>query len=76
MVAMKGERSVYFAGPAPGYRPCAVYDRLKLAPGSQVSGPCVIEEPEATLVVVPGATLRIDPYRNAIVKLSPNGAGP
>jgi N-methylhydantoinase A/oxoprolinase/acetone carboxylase beta subunit len=73
--ARKGERAVYFAGPEPGYRACAVYDRELLPPGSQITGPCVIEEPEATLLAPPGATVAIDPYRNAIVRLTPTGAG-
>lgn len=71
----KGERDVFFANPCRGYRPCPVYDRYQLAPGAVVAGPCIIEEPEATLVVAPDATVTIDSYRNAIVRLTSNGAG-
>jgi N-methylhydantoinase A len=71
----RGERRVFFPNPARGYRSCQVYDRYQLVPGSVLAGPCIIEEPEATLVVPPEATVTIDAYRNAIMSLMPQGAG-
>lgn len=70
----KGERAAYFVAPAPGYRPCPVYDRYLLAPGLELDGPCIIEETEATIVVPPGDRVAIDEYRNVVIHLHGNGA--
>lgn len=72
-IAVKGVRDVYFAQPVPGYCPCPVYDRYRLSTGLTFSGPCIIEEPEATTVIPPSNTVTIDQYRNIVVNLGTEG---
>ena len=67
--AKKDSRDIFFSAPDPGYRTCPVYDRYKLHPGSSVSGPCVMEEREATVVIPPGCQIDVDGYRNLIISL-------
>ncbi len=67
--ARKKEREIYFGAPEAGYRTCPVYDRYKLFPGATLSGPCVIEEREATVVVPPDCTVGVDGYRNLVITL-------
>lgn len=67
--ARKKERRIFFTSPDAGYRQCAVYDRYKLFPGAKVSGPCVIEEQEATVVVPPDCMVGVDGYRNLVITL-------
>jgi len=45
-------RSAYF--PEVGYVDTAVYDRYRLAPGSTITGPALVQERESTLVLAPG----------------------
>jgi N-methylhydantoinase A/oxoprolinase/acetone carboxylase beta subunit len=66
--AHKGTRPAYFAD-ARGFTPTPVYDRYLLEPGSTVEGPAIIEEREATAVMQPGMTGRVDEYRNLIVEV-------
>lgn len=67
--ALKNEREIYFATPDSGYRVCPVYDRYRLFPGATLSGPCIIEEREATVIVPPACTVEVDGYRNLIITL-------
>jgi N-methylhydantoinase A/oxoprolinase/acetone carboxylase beta subunit len=67
--ALKGERKVYFRDPEPGYRLCQVYDRYQLRPGMMLNGPCIIEEPESTIVVPPGSLARVDQYLNVVINI-------
>jgi N-methylhydantoinase A/oxoprolinase/acetone carboxylase beta subunit len=48
---------------------CPVYDRYHLEPGAHLSGPAIIEEREATVVLWPGDEARVDEYRSLIVTL-------
>jgi N-methylhydantoinase A len=66
--ALKGQRLVYFAA-AGNYVPTAVYDRYRLAPGSTLAGPAVVEERESTAVVPPGAFARVDEAWNLVIRL-------
>jgi len=68
-VARKGARSVYFPRPAPGYVESPVYDRYRLTPGMAITGPAIVEEREATIVLWPGDTAVVDGYRNLVVRL-------
>ena len=52
-----------------GWVDTPVYERRALAPGMQLKGPAVIEEPGATVVLGPGHGLRVDPHGNLIVTL-------
>jgi N-methylhydantoinase A len=67
-VARKGVRPVYFPE-AENYVSCPVYDRFALGPGHRLRGPAVIEEPESTAVIGPGASAAIDGDGNLIVVL-------
>ena len=53
----KGERPAWFGA---GFVPTPVFDRYALPPGTVVPGPAIVEEREATTVVAPGDTLRVD----------------
>ena len=67
--ALKGERPVYF--PEAGRLVnCPVYDRLALEPGARLRGPAVIEEPESTVVIGPGASAAIDRDGNLMATLA------
>src|SRR5690606_26050483 len=50
--ARKGSRRAYFGD---GFVDTPVYDRYRLAPGTRVDGPALVEERESTLVLPPGA---------------------
>ncbi len=66
--ARKGTRPVYFPD-AGRYVECAVYDRFALQPGKRLRGPAVIEEPESTVVIGPGASAAIDREGNLMAAL-------
>jgi 5-oxoprolinase (ATP-hydrolysing)/N-methylhydantoinase A len=55
--ARKGTRAAWFEG---GFVDTPVYDRYALAPGTQLAGPVIIEEREATTLVPPGDTMIVD----------------
>ncbi|WP_410613152.1 hydantoinase/oxoprolinase family protein [Amycolatopsis sp. lyj-109] len=52
--ARKGTRQAYFPS-AGGFVDTAVFDRYRLAAGTRVDGPAIVEERESTVVVPPGA---------------------
>ncbi|MBE2317633.1 hydantoinase/oxoprolinase family protein [Solirubrobacter sp. CPCC 204708] len=54
--ARKGTRDVWFED---GYRETPIFDRYRMAVGTQVEGPAIVEERESTTVVGPGATARV-----------------
>jgi N-methylhydantoinase A len=64
--AQKGSRAVYFPG---GYRNVPVYDRYLLAPGSEFTGPAIIEERESTVVVGSDCACRIDAQWNLMIEM-------
>ena len=45
-----------------------VYDERRLAAGISLTGPAIVESPFTTVVVPPGATLSVDPYRNLVIR--------
>ena len=59
--AKKNERQAWFGD---GFHPTAVYDRYALREGAAIPGPAIVEEREATTVVAPGDTLRVDAAGN------------
>jgi N-methylhydantoinase A len=71
--ALKGSRRAYFLE-AGGFVETRVHDRLRLAPGSVLEGPVMIEEKDTTVVLPPGASARIDEFRNVVATL-PVGNG-
>ena len=66
--AVKGVRPAYFPERR-GFEEATVYDRTKLAPGDEITGPAVVEEDGSTLVIGPGGTARVAPSGNLIVRL-------
>ena len=62
------ERAVLF-DPAAGAVPTPVYRRDALAPGLRLAGPCIVEEPSSTTIVLPDAHLAVDGFRNLILTL-------
>jgi N-methylhydantoinase A len=59
-----GEREVYFDG---AFVTSAVYQRSDIPPRATFSGPAVIDEEGATLVVPPGFDVVCDPYGNLVL---------
>ncbi|MDE0138995.1 MAG: hydantoinase/oxoprolinase family protein [bacterium] len=45
-----------------------VYRRDDLGPGARLAGPCVVEQPDATTVVLDGQSTRVDRYQNLIIR--------
>jgi len=44
--------------------PTKIYDYGRLGPGSEISGPAIIETPVTTIVVNPNDNARVDEYCN------------
>jgi len=63
--ARRGARPVWFAG---AFHETAVFDRLALPVGARIDGPAILEQPDATTVVDPDLTARIDAWGNLIVE--------
>src|SRR6185503_4873155 len=57
----KGARQAWFGE---GFVEAPVFDRYALVPGDEISGPAIVEEREATTVVPPGDSLRVDESLN------------
>jgi N-methylhydantoinase A len=66
--AIGGERDVWLAE-AGRFVACPVYDRARLAPGHRLAGPAIIEQMDATTLLLPGETAAVDPYLNLIVEV-------
>jgi N-methylhydantoinase A len=49
---------------------CPLYDRERLLAGNRIEGPAVVEQMDATTLIVPGASVTVDPYLNLILELS------
>ena len=64
-IAKKASRSVYFDGE---YVETDIYAVESLRAGDALHGPCVIEDPRATTVVMPGQTAMVDSYRNLTIE--------
>lgn len=62
-----GEREVWMPE-ANGFVTCPVYDREALRSGNRISGPAIIEQMDATTVVLPGMTATVEPYMNIILE--------
>ena len=69
------------AAPAPELRPrdvdldqhggvqgAAVLERGSLAEGDRISGPCIVEEPAATVLVLPGQSIRVDALGDLVIE--------
>ncbi len=65
--ALLGQRQVYFDD-AMGFVSCDIYHRAKLAPGSTIDGPAILENVDSTVVIDPGWRATIDDYGNCIAR--------
>lgn len=75
--AVVAHRDAFFPQ-ADDYVRTPVYSRYRLAPGTVLDGPALVEEKESTLVVPPGATCRVMPDFSLVVDLDaepPTGTG-
>ena len=64
--ARRGSRACLFdANPARLDTP--VYDWDRMQPGHKVSGPALIDDKTTTVLVLPGFTCEVDPYRNLVL---------
>jgi N-methylhydantoinase A len=65
--AIINRRSVWLPE-AGGFVDCPVYDRTLLRAGNRIAGPAVVEQMDATTIVLPGMTARVEPYLNLILE--------
>jgi N-methylhydantoinase A len=63
--ARLGSRSVRFDG---GWRDTGIWSRLDLPAGAAIDGPAILEQSDATTVIEPGLTGRIDAIGNLVVE--------
>lgn len=66
--AIIGERKVWFPE-ANGFVLCPVYDREKLRAGNVINGPAIVEQMDATTVLLPGMRGKVEPYLNLILEM-------
>jgi N-methylhydantoinase A len=62
--ARRPNRRVWFGG----WTDSAIYDRLALPVGTVITGPAVLEQPDATTLIEPGQQGRVDRFGNLIVE--------
>jgi N-methylhydantoinase A/oxoprolinase/acetone carboxylase beta subunit/N-methylhydantoinase B/oxoprolinase/acetone carboxylase alpha subunit len=60
------ERTIYL-GEAGGEVSCAVYDRARLGPGHRFAGPAIVEQLDATTLILPGQEVTVDDYGNLLL---------
>jgi len=53
---------------AGGFVSCPVYDRDRLRSGNCIAGPAIVEQMDATTVVLPGLVARVEPYLNLVLE--------
>ena len=69
--ALKHEREVFFGGGlSSGHAPCPVYERGLLPVGATLPGPAIVEQGDATTVIEPGMSARVDEMGNLIIEAS------
>ena len=65
--AIVGRRDVWLPE-AGGFVSCPVYDREKLRPGNRIDGPAIVEQMDATTVVLPDMAAHVEPYLNLVLE--------
>jgi N-methylhydantoinase A len=68
--ARKGERPLYDLD-ADRFVAAGIYDRAKLKAGDCVAGPAVIEQFDATTLVLAGQAATVDPYGTLVIESTP-----
>ncbi|MGI9523013.1 MAG: hydantoinase/oxoprolinase family protein, partial [Hyphomicrobiaceae bacterium] len=58
-------RNVYAGG---AWHKVPIYDRLAIATGETIAGPCLLEQPDATIFLDPGLEGRIDDCWNVVIE--------
>jgi len=64
--ARRGTRRARFGGVT---LDCPVYQREQLDVGHMFSGPAIIDQLDATTVILPGQSVRIDEFRNLLISI-------
>jgi N-methylhydantoinase A len=64
--ALAGERALFDVARG-GFVTARLYGRDKLEPGDTIAGPAIIDQFDATTVVLAGQTLRVDPYGTLVI---------
>ncbi len=71
--AAMDRRPVYFEE-AEAFVETPVFNRLDLGPGSELTGPAIVEQVDSTIVIHPGQSARSDDYGNLLISMA--GANP
>ena len=61
----KARRRVFFGG---AFVDTNIYDVTALRADDEIAGPCVIEDPRSTIVVMPGQIATVDRFRNLTIE--------
>ena len=67
--AVIGRRPIWLPE-AGGSVDCPIYDRARLRAGNRFAGPAVVEQMDATTLVLPGMTARVESYLNLILEVA------
>ena len=51
-----------------GVRRATVVERRSLAAGARLGGPCIVEEPATTVLVLPGQSVTVDELSNLVIE--------
>jgi N-methylhydantoinase A len=65
---MRGRRRVDLD--VDGIHDAAIYERAHLEPDMVLDGPAIVEEPDTTIVVLPGQSARVDDFGNLHVRVT------
>ena len=65
--ALIGQRDVWLPE-AGGFVTCPLYDRDRLDCGNRIPGPAIVEQMDATTVILPHTVATVEPYLNLIVE--------
>jgi N-methylhydantoinase A len=65
-VALAGERPVHF-DEAHGFAATPIYRRDRLRPGHRIAGPAVVEQMDATTVILPGQSAAVDEWGSLVI---------
>jgi N-methylhydantoinase A len=66
--AVYGRREVWLRETG-AFVSCPLYDRAQLGAGNHIEGPAIVEQMDATTLIVPGATATVDRYFNLLLEL-------
>jgi N-methylhydantoinase A len=61
-----GARQVRFNG---GWFETAIFDRASLGGGAELAGPAIVEQPDTTVIIDPGATAIVDRLGNLVISV-------